>query len=85
MRIKLNLFLAFVFALVNINAFSQGGMNDKDPTSNSNPLKQFDLNMNTPRMDLQNFDILKQIEPTAFDSDKIPRPSNYNASRLLRN
>jgi len=65
MRIKLNLFLAFVFALVNINAFSQGGMNDKDPTSNSNPLKQFDLNMNTPRMDLQNFDILKQIEPTA--------------------
>jgi len=48
-----------------MNVFSQSGLNDKDPTSKSNPLKQFELNMNTPQMDLQNFDILKQIEPTA--------------------
>jgi len=46
-----------------MNVFSQSGLNDKDPKSN--PLKQFELNMNTPQMDLQNFDILKQIEPTA--------------------
>jgi len=65
MRIKLNLFFAFVLILASMNVFSQSGLNDKDPTSKSNPLKQFDLNMNTPQMDLQNFDILKQIEPTA--------------------
>jgi len=65
MRIKLNLFFAFILTITSINVYSQSGLNDKDPTSKSNPLKQFDLNMNTPRMDLQNFDILKQIEPTA--------------------
>lgn len=65
MRIKLNLFLAFLFTFVNLSVFSQSGLNDKDPTSKSNPLKQFDLNMNTNKMDLQNMDILKQIEPTA--------------------
>lgn len=63
MRIKLNLFFAFILTIISINVYSQNGLNDKDPKSN--PLKQFDLNMNTPRMDLQNFDILKQIEPTA--------------------
>jgi len=65
MRIRLNLFFAFILTITSINVYSQSGLNDKDPTSKSNPLKQFDLNMNTPRMDLQNFDILKQIEPTA--------------------
>ncbi|HRJ86885.1 MAG TPA: SLBB domain-containing protein, partial [Ignavibacteria bacterium] len=65
MRIKLNLFFAFILVLISMNVFSQSGLNDKDPTSKSNPLKQFELNMNTPQMDLQNFDILKQIEPTA--------------------
>lgn len=65
MRIKLNLFLAFLFTFVNLSVFSQSGLNDKDPTSKSNPLKQLDLNMNTNKMDLQNMDILKQIEPTA--------------------
>ena len=68
MRIKLNLFFAFIFTIVNMNVFSQGGLNDKDPTSKSNPLKQFELNMNTSKMDLQNFDILKQIEPTSNSS-----------------
>ena len=68
MRIKLNLFFAFIFTIVSINVFSQSGLNDKDPTSKSNPLKQFDLNMNTNKMDLQNFDILKQIEPSANSS-----------------
>ncbi len=63
MRIKLNLFFAFILVLISMNVFSQSGLNDKDPKSN--PLKQFELNMNTPQMDLQNFDILKQIEPTA--------------------
>lgn len=68
MTIKLNLFLAFVFTVVIMNVFSQSGLNDKDPTSKSNPLKQLDLNMNTNKMDLQNFDILKQIEPSANTS-----------------
>lgn len=68
MRIKLNLFFAFIFTIVNLNVFSQSGLNDKDPTSKSNPLKQLDLNMNTNKMDLQNFDILKQIEPSANTS-----------------
>lgn len=68
MIIKINLFLAFLFAFVNLNVFSQSGLNDKDPTSKSNPLKQLDLQMNTSKMDLQNFDILKQIEPSATTS-----------------
>lgn len=68
MTIKLNLFLAFIFTVVIMNVFSQSGLNDKDPTSKSNPLKQLDLNMNTSKMDLQNFDILKQIEPSSNTS-----------------
>lgn len=65
MRIKLNVFTAILIACLNLTLYSQSGLNDKDPTSKNNPLKQFDLNMNTSKMDLQNFDILKQIEPTA--------------------
>jgi polysaccharide export outer membrane protein len=65
MRIKLNLFFALILATLSVNVFSQGGLNDKNPNSQNNNLKQFELNMNTPSMDLQNFDILKQIEPTA--------------------
>ena len=65
MRIKLNLFFAILIACVNMFVYSQSGLNDKDPTSKSNTLKSFDLNMNTNKMDLQNFDILKQIEPSA--------------------
>lgn len=65
MRIKLNLFFAILIAVVNVSLYSQGGLNDKDPSSKNNPLKSFDLNMNTNKMDLQNMDILKQIEPSA--------------------
>lgn len=65
MRIKLNLFFAILIACVNMFVYSQSGLNDKDPTSKSNSLKSLDLNMNTSKMDLQNFDILKQIEPSA--------------------
>lgn len=65
MRIKLNVFTTILIACLNLTLYSQSGLNDKDPTSKNNPLKQFDLNMNTSKMDLQNFDILKQIEPTA--------------------
>jgi len=64
MRIKLNLFFAFILTITSINVYSQGNSNDKNPTQN-NALKQMDLNMNTNKMDLQNMDILKQIEPTA--------------------
>lgn len=67
MRIKINLFFAFIFTIVSINVFSQSGSNDKDP-SKSNPLRQMDLNMNSNKMEIQNFDILKQIEPTASTS-----------------
>lgn len=67
-KIKKN--TAFLLLILIVNAvFSQSGLNDKNPSNTqSNPLKQFDLNMNTSKMDLQNFDILKQIEPTASTS-----------------
>lgn len=57
-RITLFLFLLFSVAA----AYSQIPGNDKNPTT-QNPLKSFDLNVNTSKIDLQNFDILKQIEP----------------------
>lgn len=57
-RIALFLFLLFSMASV----YSQIPGNDKNPTT-QNPMKSFDLNVNTSKIDLQNFDILKQIEP----------------------
>lgn len=68
MRIKTNFIFALFFVLVNMTLYSQSGLNDKNPPTQSNPLKQFDLNTNTSKMDLQNFDILKQIEPSATTS-----------------
>lgn len=65
MRIKLNLFFVLLIAFVNISLFSQSGLNDKNPTQNNN-LRQFELN--SSKMDLQNFDILKQIEPSSTSS-----------------
>ncbi len=66
MRIKLKLTAVIFLSLIYTALYAQSGLNDKNPTnSQSNSLKQFDLNMNTSKMDLQNFDILKQIEPTA--------------------
>jgi protein involved in polysaccharide export with SLBB domain len=55
---------AFLFALVLIgnSVFSQIPGTDKNQTQ-TNPLKSYDLNVNTSKIDLQNFDILKQIEP----------------------
>lgn len=70
MRIKLNIILCIMFisfGFVNVITYSQGGINDKSSSQN-NSLRQFDLNMNTSKMDLQNFDILKQIEPSANTS-----------------
>ncbi len=61
-----NIALLIIFIMISNAVYSQSGLNDKNPTSTqSNPLKQFDLNMNSSKLDLQNFDILKQIEPTA--------------------
>jgi polysaccharide biosynthesis/export protein len=48
------------------NSFSQKGLDDK--TSQKNQLQQMDLNLNQSKLDLQNFDILKQIEPQANTS-----------------
>lgn len=45
-------------------SFAQQGLNDKTQ-SQKNALQQMDLNLNQSRLDLQNFDILKQIEPMA--------------------
>ncbi len=67
MRIKINLFLLLFFVLLNTISYSQNNTNDKNPQQNNN-LKQFDLNMNTSKMDLQNSDILKQIEPSSSSS-----------------
>jgi polysaccharide export outer membrane protein len=47
------------------NLFSQKGLDDKNPT---NQLKSMDFNMNQSKLDLQNMDILKQIEPQANSS-----------------
>lgn len=61
MRInRITLFLFLLFSVISV--YSQIPGNDKNPTT-QNPLKSFDLNVNTSRIDLQNFDILKQIEP----------------------
>lgn len=61
MRInRITLFLFLLFSIVSV--YSQIPGNDKNPTT-QNPMKSFDLNVNTSKIDLQNFDILKQIEP----------------------
>ncbi|MBZ0204304.1 MAG: SLBB domain-containing protein [Ignavibacteria bacterium] len=54
------IFAALLFNCLTI--ISQTGLNDKSGTQ-TNPLKSFD--MNTSKIDLQNFDILKQIEPSS--------------------
>lgn len=70
MMLKINRTSALLIILFLSNVlYLQSGLNDKNPNSTqSNPLKQFDLNMNTNKMDLQNIDILKQIEPNASTS-----------------
>jgi len=61
MRInRITLFLFLLFSAVSV--YTQIPGNDKNPTT-QNPMKSFDLGVNTSRIDLQNFDILKQIEP----------------------
>ena len=66
MKIK-NLFLIPVLLLIMGNQlFTQNGLNDK--SNQQNTLKSFDMNMNQSKMDLQNMDILKQIEPTSTSS-----------------
>ncbi len=66
MKIK-NLFLTPVLLLIMSNQlFTQSGLNDK--SNQQNTLKSFDMNMNQSKMDLQNMDILKQIEPSSTSS-----------------
>jgi polysaccharide biosynthesis/export protein len=68
MRLTRNLFFVFLLFIFTGQISAQGGLNDKSGTTQQNALKQFDLNMNTSKMDLQNMDILKQIEPNATSS-----------------
>ena len=61
MRInRITLFLLLLLSVVSV--YSQIPGNDKN-TSTQNPMRSFDLGVNTSKIDLQNFDILKQIEP----------------------
>ena len=61
MRInRIALFLLSLF--MSVTLYSQIPGNDKT-SGTQNPMKSFDLGVNTSRIDLQNFDILKQIEP----------------------
>ena len=61
MRInRIALFLLLL--LMSVTLYSQIPGNDKT-SGTQNPMKSFDLNVNTSKIDLQNFDILKQIEP----------------------
>lgn len=64
-KTKLTLFLLL---LLTGFSFAQGGLNDKNNSSQMNQLKQMDLNMNMSKLDMQNMDILKQIEPQANTS-----------------
>lgn len=64
---KINLAL-ILFLLVSGLSFAQGGLNDKNNSSQLNQMKQMDLNMNMSKLDMQNMDILKQIEPQANTS-----------------
>jgi polysaccharide biosynthesis/export protein len=64
---KINLAL-ILFLLASGLSFAQGGLNDKNNSSQLNQMKQMDLNMNMSKLDMQNMDILKQIEPQANTS-----------------
>jgi len=64
MRIKTFIRIILLVGFLNCILFSQGNTNDKNPSQN-NSMKQMELNLNTSKMDIQNMDILKQIEPTA--------------------
>src|SRR5688572_4119869 len=55
-----------ILLLLAVNVFSQKSMDDKNPSTNQ--LKSMDLNLNQSKLDLQNMDILKQIEPQANSS-----------------
>lgn len=64
---KINfLTLVIIVSFLHQNVFSQKSFDDK--TSQTNPLKSFDLNLDRSKLDLQNIDILKQIEPMATTS-----------------
>lgn len=61
--------ILFLFLFATGVSFSQSGLNDKNNSSSQmNQLKQMDLNLNQSKLDLQNMDILKQIEPQANTS-----------------
>ena len=57
-------FTSSVLVLILLVTASYSQKLDKDALSR-NPLNQFQLDVTQPRIDLQNFDILKQIEPMA--------------------
>jgi protein involved in polysaccharide export with SLBB domain len=61
------IFIYLFIIFVNLDLYSQQ-INTNDKTTQTSPLKQYDMNLNTSKMDLQNFDILKQIEPSATTS-----------------
>lgn len=66
--IKKHFAALFVLSLISFQyLFAQGGLNDRN-NDQMNALRSFELNMNTSKMDLQNMDILKQIEPSSSTS-----------------
>jgi protein involved in polysaccharide export with SLBB domain len=67
MNIKYLSSLLLLLACVFVSGIhSQSGLNDKSGSNNqNNTLRSFEMNMNTSKMDLQNMDILKQIEPSS--------------------
>lgn len=67
MKLKNNIIIIICLFLLSSVIYAQSGL-DNNPTNRGNPLRQFDLQMNTSRMDLQNMDLLRQIEPSANTS-----------------
>lgn len=63
---KIRIVLSIIICLFAQSMFAQKSFDDK--TSQTNPLKTFDLNLDRSKFDLQNADILKQIEPMATSS-----------------
>jgi protein involved in polysaccharide export with SLBB domain len=68
MRLIKTIITLYLMILFVSNTFSQNGLNDRTGNNQQNALKQFDLNMNTSKIELENMDILKQIEPKATTS-----------------
>ncbi|MCI0448513.1 MAG: SLBB domain-containing protein [Chlorobi bacterium] len=61
---KINFFILFLMLFFTCKGvFAQQSQNQEKTSTQSNALKQFDFQIDRSRIDLQSFDILKQIEP----------------------